>query len=137
MKKFIAAMVAAFLIVLSSFNVFAAWVPDAGGLRWQNDDGTFTTYGWQWIDDNGDGVSERYCFDPYGYVMVNTTTPDGCTVNQYGAWYKDGEVRVHYDETGVAPASTNVYYPATPQVSGWQSGPPQVNNNQQVPPPPQ
>ena len=48
---------------------------------------------WQWLDGNQDGVAECYCFGPEGYMYVNTTTPDGYTVNADGAWTVDGVVQ--------------------------------------------
>lgn len=41
---------------------------------------------------NGDGTAESYCFDDWGYLYVNTVTPDGYQVNELGAWVQDGEV---------------------------------------------
>ena len=49
-----------------------------GGIRMMM---TVPTNSWQWIDGNGDGVSESYYFDGNGYMLFNTTTPDGYTVN--------------------------------------------------------
>ena len=50
------------------------------------DGSTWYTDSWQWIDGNGDGVSECYCFDSNGYIYTRTTTPDGYQVNADGAW---------------------------------------------------
>lgn len=49
------------------------------------DNTTWHANGWQWIDDNNDGVEECYYFDTNGYMLANTTTPDGYTVNADGA----------------------------------------------------
>lgn len=46
-----------------------------------------------WIDGNNDGKAECYYFDSVGYMLVNTTTPDGCTVNADGAWTQNGVVQ--------------------------------------------
>lgn len=32
---------------------------------------------WQWIDGNADGTAECYYFDQNGYMLADTTTPDG------------------------------------------------------------
>lgn len=53
--------------------------------------------GWQWIDDNGDGVAECYYFETEsngyrGRLYKNTTTPDGYTVNEKGQWIQNGIV---------------------------------------------
>ena len=54
--------------------------------------------GWNWIDDNGDGVSECYYFQEAsdgrrGRLYKKTTTPDGYTVNEKGQWTVDGVVQ--------------------------------------------
>lgn len=53
--------------------------------------------GWQWIDDNGDGMAECYYFEPEsngyrGKLYKSTTTPDGYTVNEKGQWVQNGSV---------------------------------------------
>lgn len=53
--------------------------------------------GWQWIDDNGDGIAECYYFETQsngyrGRLYKNTTTPDGYTVNEKGQWVQNGVV---------------------------------------------
>lgn len=45
------------------------------------------------LDGNGDGVAECYYFDGNGYMLANTTTPDGYTVNADGAWTVNGVVQ--------------------------------------------
>ena len=81
----------------SGFAAYAgAWVKGEGENqdRWRYDhqDGTFANSGWFWIDGNGDGVAESYCFDGEGWLYVNTTTPDGYEVNENGAWVSEGQV---------------------------------------------
>ena len=54
--------------------------------------------GWNWIDDNGDGVSECYYFQEVsdgkrGRLYKGTTTPDGYTVNEKGQWTVNGVVQ--------------------------------------------
>ena len=62
--------------------------------RWwyDNEDNTYASNGWYWLDGNNDGVSECYYFDNNGWLLTNTTTPDGYTVNENGAWVKDGVI---------------------------------------------
>ena len=57
------------------------------------DDGTYAANGWYWIDGNQDGVAECYYFDGNGWLLANTTTPDGYTVNGNGAWEVDGVIQ--------------------------------------------
>lgn len=72
----------------------AGWQSDGTNYWWANDDGTYPTNKWEWLDGNNDGVSECYYFDTNGYLLVNTTTPDGCKVNADGAWVIDGVVQI-------------------------------------------
>ena len=67
------------------------------------DNTTWHANGWQWIDSNNDGVAECYYFDANGYMLANTTTPDGYMVNADGAWTENGVV-----QTQVAQADTSV-----------------------------
>ena len=94
MKKgyFMAALAAA-ISLGSAMTSFAGWQSDANGYWWQNDDGTYPTNTWQWLDGNGDGVAECYYFDGNGYMLANTTTPDGYQVNIDGAWTVNGVVQ--------------------------------------------
>ena len=69
-----------------------------GALRWWFDfgGGKFAT-GWNWLDGDKDGVSERYYFDGDGWLLTATVTPDGYTVNENGALTDDGNVRIMVD----------------------------------------
>lgn len=79
------------LSMLSALPAFAGqWTQDTAGWRYQNDDGSCFNDGWHWIDDDGDGSSEHYYFGADGYILTNTTTPDGSKVNQDGAECIDG-----------------------------------------------
>ncbi len=49
--------------------------------------------GWQWLDENNDGIAECYYFDDNGSKLTGTTTPDGYTVNADGAWVENGAVQ--------------------------------------------
>ncbi len=48
---------------------------------------------WQWIDTDNDGVAECYYFDADGWMYTDTTTPDGYTVDENGAWTVDSVVQ--------------------------------------------
>lgn len=71
----------------------AGWEWDNNGLWWRNADGTYPLNTWLWLDGDGDGVYERYYFDENGYCVRGTSTPDGCQVNEDGAWMVDGTVQ--------------------------------------------
>lgn len=86
--------------------------------RWwyDNGDGAYTSNGWQWIDGNGDGIAECYYFDGNGWMLANTTTPDGYTVNENGAWVENGVIKVQNviteskSSTDVSVAGNYNYY---------------------------
>ena len=84
--------------MLFATPVFAGeWKQEGSSWKYQNDDGSFITNNWQWI--NG----KSYCFDANGVMYVNTTTPDGYTVNADGAWTVNGVVQTQIS----ANSSTN------------------------------
>lgn len=95
MKIWKTASVMAVMAVAMSMSAFAGeWKTGANGKLWyDNGDGTYTSNDWQWIDGNGDGVAESYYFDGEGYLLTNTTTPDGYTVDENGVWKVDGVVQ--------------------------------------------
>ena len=78
--------------VMSSMCFAGSWGKDSQGWWYLNDDGTYASSGWKWIDGNYDGVAECFYFDANGIMLADTTTPDGYTVNKNGAWTQDGEV---------------------------------------------
>lgn len=63
--------------------------------RWwyDNGNGTYAKDGWNWIDGNSDGIAECYYFDADGWMLVNTTTPDGYQVNENGAWIENNIIK--------------------------------------------
>lgn len=104
-KGFIKVLTAtALLSMLASSTVFAGqWKSDNNGWWYQNDDGSYPTNTWQWIDGNGDGVSESYYFNENGYMLTNTVTPDNYTVNADGAWTVNGIVQTQGQSTATNP----------------------------------
>ena len=104
-KGFIKVLTAtALLSMLASSTVFAGqWKSDNNGWWYQNDDGSYPTNTWQWIDGNGDGVSESYYFNENGYMLTNTVTPDNYTVNADGAWTVNGVVQTQGQSTATNP----------------------------------
>lgn len=102
----------------STMTSFAGWQLDTDGYWWQNNDGTYPTNSWQWLDGNGDGVAECYYFGADGYMLANTTTPDGYTVNADGAWIELGIVRTKPTETPT-PISTTEAKQNTDIPSGY------------------
>ena len=82
-------MATSLFIALSVNLVFASgWTKGISKNAWWYDfgNGDYFKSSWQWIDGNQDGIAECYCFDENGWMYENTTTPDGYTVNENGAW---------------------------------------------------
>ena len=82
-------MTTSLFIVLSANLTFASgWTKGISKNAWWFDfgNGDYFKSSWQWIDGNQDGIAECYCFDENGWMYENTTTPDGYTVNENGAW---------------------------------------------------
>ena len=93
-KKALTIILSLSMLIGSSITSFAGnWQQNETGKWWQNDDGSYPANTWQWLDENGDGVAECYYFDGNGYMLANTTTPDGYQVNGDGAWVVNGAVQ--------------------------------------------
>lgn len=97
MKKKILTLVAAAVMTMAmsvtSFAAIGQWRQDSVGWWWEREGGSYLTNQWMWIDGNADGIVECYCFGPDGYMLANTTTPDGYTVDANGAWTVNGVVQ--------------------------------------------
>lgn len=76
-KLFFAVGVASAALSMTSFA--GEWKQDASGWWYQNDDGSYPTNTWKEI--NG----KQYYFDNNGYILTNTSTPDGQKVDASGA----------------------------------------------------
>lgn len=110
MKKMLqkAAAAAVFLTLTAAMTVTASaamWRNDDAGTWYEYDDGTYAKGGWVWIDSDGDGLSECYYFNDSGYVLKDTTTPDGYQVNAMGAWVVGGVVQTQSGSTGTGSGS--------------------------------
>ena len=84
-RLFCAFMSFAFLL---SGTAKADWIKGNSKNAWWYDlgNGQYYMSSWQWIDGNGDGIAECYCFDENGWMYENAITPDRFTVNENGAW---------------------------------------------------
>lgn len=125
-KKILALALAVTMASSMSITAFAgSWEQDGIDYKYKNDDGTYATGTWQWID------GKSYYFDGNGYMLHDTVTPDGYTVDGDGAWVVNGEVQNRTDvgvvqtqatgSTGNAAHSGN-YDPAHPlagMVDAW------------------
>lgn len=115
-KRFVkqAAVLAAAVMMtagMATTAMAAQWKQDAKGWWWQNDDGTYPTNCWKWLDGNKDGIAECYYFDNVGYMAAGTTTPDGYSVNSEGQWTENGAVKTqgtaNSSNSGAAVANGN------------------------------
>ena len=83
------------LITMAMFSMVSyagQWKQDDMGFWYQNEDGTYIT-GW-YQDING----KWYYFDEQtGYMLSDTTTPDGYIVNENGEWIEGMENTLFYD----------------------------------------
>lgn len=94
MKKLIGfAAVAAFSSLMALSAMAGVWKQDNVGWWYDNGNGTYPSNSWQWIDGDNNGTAECYYFDRTGYMLANTTTPDGYQVNASGAWVENGTVK--------------------------------------------
>lgn len=76
-------------LFLSAFPALArGWVRDTASYLWRYDlgNGNYCKSTWQWIDDKQSGVAKCYRFDQNGFLLTNTVTADGCSVNENGEW---------------------------------------------------
>lgn len=73
-----------FATALMSFSAYAGqWQQDSMGWWYQNDDGSYPASEWKEID------GKQYYFGADGYMLSNTTTPDGYQVGADGAWIEN------------------------------------------------
>ena len=127
MKKVWIAVVAASMTLSAAMQAFAgSWQQDptrpandngVSNWRYQNDDGSFTTGCWAWIDGNLDGVAESYWFDDDGWMYASTNI-DGYDVNGDGAWVSNGQVMPQGVWTRVNQPETPAVY-SNQQTSEW------------------
>lgn len=82
------------------------WKTNTRGWWYDNGNGTWPANSWQWIDGNNDGVAECYYFDKYGYCVIGTTTQDGYTTNENGAWTVNGTIQTKAVGTNSAASQT-------------------------------
>lgn len=100
-KKLLTLIAGGIMAAAMSFTAFAGgWQQDQTGWWYQNDDGTYLTGGWNWVD------GKCYYFTAEGYCLTGTTTPDGYTVDASGAWIVDGVVQTQGTSGAVSDAGS-------------------------------
>lgn len=108
----------AFVLLFSSitFTSFAGnWRSDNNGWKYQNDDASYIKGAWGKINE------KWYYFNEGGYMLSNTTTPDGYIVNESGEWISNStsnsSEKYEFDKAGnwvsegKIPEGEYVYYP--------------------------
>lgn len=99
----------ALLSIVFSATAFAGqWASDNTGWWYDNGDGTYPSNTWQWIDGNGDGISECYYFDSTGYCLANGLTPDGYEVDTNGAWVINGIIQTQKGQDTSAETAVSI-----------------------------
>lgn len=108
-KKLITAALTATMALSMSMTALAGqWTNDSIGWHYDKTGyGNFAANEWLWIDGNNDGIAECYCFDGTSFMYANTTTPDGYTVNENGAWTVNGVVQTQ--QVGQTTATENTF----------------------------
>lgn len=89
-KKYLSAALAAACAVLSPVTVYAGWIADGTGWRYEKDDGSCAAS--EWILDH----DRYYYMDGNGRMAVSTTTPDGYLVRDDGIWSEDRQIQGGY-----------------------------------------
>ena len=94
-RKLAILMLSAFMTAGSGMTVFAGqWEQIGSDWKYMQDNGTYAANGWYSVD------CKYYYFDGNGIMLSNTTTPDGESVNENGAWVKNGKAHVaEYSDT--------------------------------------
>ena len=117
MKKILVIGMAASLVMMSDTTAYAAsWQQNENGRWYLEDNGSYPVGTWKWIDDNHDGISECYYFDLNGYLLTDTTTPDGSQVNSSGSWVVNGAVQTQeaVEAKNTAEVNNSAYDPDYP-----------------------
>lgn len=87
-KRFLALILTSIFTISSGMSAFAGEWRQAENKWWyDNGNGTWPSNTWQWVD------GKCYYFDSQGYMLFNTVTPDGYTVNELGQWTINGIVQ--------------------------------------------
>lgn len=104
------------LVICTLINpVFAAqfeWDNASSKYKYLKDDYTYAKSEWIAYDSNGNGKVEYYYFDENEYLLVNTVTPDGYTVNEEGQWVENGRVKEEYKINKTKSGNTENINPA-------------------------
>ncbi|MBE7728068.1 MAG: hypothetical protein E7244_27875 [Enterocloster citroniae] len=113
-KRFLATALAATMVVGSAMTSRAAqWQQNTTGWWYQEDNGSYPVNTWKWID------GKCYYFDANGYMLANTTTPDGYQVDASGAWVVNGVVQTQNIGTAGHSANYDPAHPLAGKINEW------------------
>ncbi len=84
-------MLVGVLSIASTFTSLANWEQVNGQWKYSENNNYFSN-GWYWLDGDSNGVAECYYLDVNGILAVSTTV-EGYTVNESGAWVVNGMVQ--------------------------------------------
>lgn len=117
MKKKLISLLWASLIIsmsLSMTSLAGQWIQDERGWWYQEDDSTYPSSCWKEIE------GKQYYFGSDGYMLSNTTTPDGYKVGLDGAWIQERTSNNEFSNKdykeypfglfGALVTDSNVYY---------------------------
>lgn len=81
------------IIMLSLVSYAGEWKNDENGYWYQNDDGSYKIGWYQDVDE------KWYYFDNQtGYMLTDTSTPDGYIVNEDGEWEDEMKEGIYFNE---------------------------------------
>ena len=105
MKKIVGMLAALGVAAAMPLTAWAsAWQQTNGRWWYQMDGGKYPVNGWMWIDGDRNGIAECYYFDQDGWLLTDTTTPDGYQVNADGQWITYGQIRRVYSTAATREA---------------------------------
>lgn len=125
MRHFRLLIITTLMTLSTSLSAFAgSWEEDAKGWWYKNNDGSYPRGTWFTFATTG----KQYYFDNDGYLLVNTTTPDGYKVGPDGA-YLDSDPSNIAKANAANNKKSGSYVNSGPGVIGNNSAPKQNSNS--------
>ena len=119
MKRFRLLIITTLMTLSTSLSAFAgSWEEDAKGWWYKNDDGSYPRSTWFTYPTTG----KQYYFNENGYLLIDTTTPDGYKVGSDGAYLESDPDNLAKSKTTKSASYVN----AGPGVVGANKSSPQT-----------
>ena len=119
MKRFRLLIITTLMTLSTSLTAFAgSWEEDANGWWYKNDDGSYPRSTWFTYPTTG----KQYYFNENGYLLIDTTTPDGYKVGSDGAYLESDPDNLAKSKTTKSASYVN----AGPGVVGANKSSPQT-----------